>query len=284
MEINFRDIKPHVRLASAISLDSTYRFSSWIPYDARFFFVTDGIGLIETADGVYEMHVGDALFINSGTEYRIISPESRVTYIFVAFDYVFDAVDENVPLCPDSKERFDPSRMPAPVTFTDTRELNRTLYVRGVEGFIDVAKSVVDEFSHSADMRDIRMSAAMSELIILTIRKHRRESKKKHRNSEKILKYVNNNYHMALTNEEIAEKFHYHPNHLNSIFKAEVGVSLREYITRVRVERAANMLLNTDVSVSEIALACGFYDTPHFIRCFKSVMKITPGRYRASRI
>ena len=95
MEINFRNIKPHVRLARALTLEASSKFSGWIPYDARIFFVTEGSGLIETADGVYNMNVGDMLFINSGTEYRIVCTDKPIGYIFISFDYVFSAADEN---------------------------------------------------------------------------------------------------------------------------------------------------------------------------------------------
>ena len=284
MEINFRNIKPHVRLARALTLEASSKFSGWIPYDARIFFVTEGSGLIETADGVYNMNVGDMLFINSGTEYRIVCNDKPIGYIFISFDYVFSAADENIPLCPDSPDKFAPSRMPAHITFTDATELNSTLHIINAESFIDIAKKIVYEFSHGDDMKEIRLSAAMADLIVLALRKHRTENRKKHQNADKILEYINASYHLPLINEQLAAKFHYHPNHLNSIIKAETGIPLREYIKNVRVKRAADMLLNTDKTVSEIALLCGFYDTPHFIRCFKSAMKTTPGRYRTGHI
>jgi AraC-like DNA-binding protein len=284
MKINFKDIKPHVRLARVLNLDSSDKFIRWTPYDARLFFAMDGHGQIETENGTYDMYHGDMLFINSGKEYKILTPKLRVSYYFIAFDYVFSASDKSTPLCPEPSESFNAELMPAHVTFSDLPELSEELHVSGMESLFETAKSMIDEFSHSRPLRELRLSSDMTELLVSALRKHGNSGKKRHSKADKILEYVNNNYHLPLLNEEIAKKFHYHPNHLNSIVKAETGRSLRDYINSVRVERAAEMLLNTDTSVSEIALACGFYDTPHFIRCFSSIMKTSPGRYRASYI
>ena len=284
MEIELRDIKPHVRLARVLNLDSSSKFLYWVPYDARLFFVTEGSGRIETVDGTYEMNVGDMLFINSGTAYKIFSPAERVSYLFISFDYVFTAADENVPLCPDVPEKFEPSRMPAHVTFEDAPELSGTLHIGGAESFTESISEIIHEFSHGGALREISLSSKVASLLVSALRKHRSNDRKRHRRVDEILEYVNNNYHLPLINEEIAARFYYHPNYLNSIIKSETGKSLREYINAVRVEHAADMLLNTDKTVAEIAQLSGFYDMPHFIRCFKSLHGTTPGRSRASYI
>ncbi|MEM6690624.1 MAG: AraC family transcriptional regulator [Planctomycetota bacterium] len=63
-------------------------------------------------------------------------------------------------------------------------------------------------------------------------------------------------------------------------FRELFGLSVRKYLTRVRIENSVEMLLQTDSPITEIALSCGFYDHAHFTRSFKAQMNSTPGAYR----
>jgi len=62
-------------------------------------------------------------------------------------------------------------------------------------------------------------------------------------------------------------------------FRREVGVTPHAYLTGRRIA-AAKALLDGDVPLSEVALACGFYDQSHFTRSFKGCTGVTPGQYR----
>jgi AraC-like DNA-binding protein len=62
-------------------------------------------------------------------------------------------------------------------------------------------------------------------------------------------------------------------------FRREVGVTPHAYLTGRRIA-AAKLLLDGDVPLSEVALACGFYDQSHFTRSFKGCTGVTPGQYR----
>jgi AraC-like DNA-binding protein len=62
-------------------------------------------------------------------------------------------------------------------------------------------------------------------------------------------------------------------------FRREVGVTPHAYLTGRRIA-AAKGLLDGNVPLSEVALACGFYDQSHFTRSFKGCTGVTPGQYR----
>jgi transcriptional regulator of acetoin/glycerol metabolism len=63
-------------------------------------------------------------------------------------------------------------------------------------------------------------------------------------------------------------------------FKQSIGVTPHHYLTQKRVERAQDLLSNTDLSVSEIALAVGFSDQSHLARHFRQMLGVTPGQFR----
>jgi AraC family transcriptional regulator len=67
-------------------------------------------------------------------------------------------------------------------------------------------------------------------------------------------------------------------------FKAAVGASPRQYITRRRIEMACSMMLSTRESLSEIAVAAGFYDQSQLCKAFRKVLGVSPGCWRRQRI
>jgi AraC-like DNA-binding protein len=71
--------------------------------------------------------------------------------------------------------------------------------------------------------------------------------------------------------------------HFARAFKQSAGVAPHHYLVRRRVERAREMLANTELSLSEVALSAGFSDQSHLARHFRQMLGVTPGGYRWSR-
>src|SRR3546814_9283188 len=82
-----------------------------------------------------------------------------------------------------------------------------------------------------------------------------------------------------LTLTELAESAGFSRFHFLRAFRREVGVTPHAYLTGRRIA-AAKRLLDGDQALSEVALACGFYDQSHFSRSFKGCSGVTPGQYR----
>jgi AraC-like DNA-binding protein len=71
--------------------------------------------------------------------------------------------------------------------------------------------------------------------------------------------------------------------HFARAFKQSTGVTPHYYLVQRRVARAQEMLVRTELSLSEIALAAGFSDQSHFARHFRQMLGMTPGQFRWSR-
>lgn len=95
-----------------------------------------------------------------------------------------------------------------------------------------------------------------------------------------IFDYIKENYQQKLSLTMIADEFGITSEYLSRFFTKHIGVTLLHYINAVRLEYAHRDLVNTDLSILEIALKNGFPNEKSFNRVFKSVYKLAPSQYR----
>ena len=93
--------------------------------------------------------------------------------------------------------------------------------------------------------------------------------------------YINENYSQPITVYEIADLSKVSTSYLSRQFKKEIGVSVHEYITNLRVTKATKFL--AEMSVAATAAQVGFCDSSHFISVFRKKIGITPSEYMKKR-
>lgn len=277
----FSDIKPYVRYARYMTLDSSAVFPSVIPCDARLFYVTEGVGAISVQGKAYTMSSGDLLILNSGIEYKLCAPTDSVTYFILNFDYLWECSNLCIPIPPVNAEDFSMNMLIERIIFRDAQELNAPIYIPGVFGIVEKCSEIEREFSQKVMMYETRISGILSTVLVDCLRVCRtKEFAKGHEKLEEILRYIHSNYRANLTNKTIGERFGFHPNYISSIIKNYTGMSLHKYLIYVRISRAAELLNSTGLSVGEIAERCGFCDIFYFSRYFKQYMNSSPLEYR----
>ena len=84
----------------------------------------------------------------------------------------------------------------------------------------------------------------------------------------------------SLNLSEIAGHFGFSESQCSKLIRKTTGMSFNELRRMLRIRRAENMLMNTNMTVNEISLALGYENTETFIRLFRKVLHITPGKYR----
>ena len=94
-----------------------------------------------------------------------------------------------------------------------------------------------------------------------------------------ILDYLESRY-KDITLSALAEHFGKSPSHISHLFKKKTGMTLRAWCNRQKLYSAKNLLLTTDMSITEIALESGFEDVSYFIYLFREHYSVTPYRYR----
>lgn len=98
----------------------------------------------------------------------------------------------------------------------------------------------------------------------------------------RVIDYIQSHISEDLSLAELGDIAHFSPFHFHRIFSAMVGETLNSFIQRLRIERAASMLIqNPKKSITEIALECGFSGSPVFARAFRETFKMSASQWRA---
>ncbi|WNQ12956.1 response regulator [Paenibacillus aurantius] len=92
--------------------------------------------------------------------------------------------------------------------------------------------------------------------------------------------YIHTHLEKDVSLHVLAEQVHLHPVYLSKVFKLETGEGLKEYLHRVRMERAVHLLKSSEMKVYEITASVGYLNTPYFIKVFKKEFGMTPQEYR----
>lgn len=95
------------------------------------------------------------------------------------------------------------------------------------------------------------------------------------------LKYIDGHLAEPITLDMLSEKFFFSPFYFHRIFSAIVGKSLAAYIRDRRILYACKQLCNTEKTILDIALDCGFHSSQSFSRTFRAVQGMSPKEYRA---
>lgn len=104
---------------------------------------------------------------------------------------------------------------------------------------------------------------------------------KKDRLSE-VFQYVNENYKKDIVLIEIAAIANMTPTSFCRMFKLKTKKSFVEYLNEIRVSKACKFLLETDLSMSEIAYECGYKTASNFNKLFKKFIGMTPSEFKKS--
>ncbi len=99
---------------------------------------------------------------------------------------------------------------------------------------------------------------------------------------KRVLDYVSAHFGDAITLEALAGEAGISPSHFSRLFKETLGKSPMQFVTGYRVEQSLKHLADPALTLSDIALACGFSDQAHFNRVFRRHQGETPGAYRQS--
>lgn len=92
--------------------------------------------------------------------------------------------------------------------------------------------------------------------------------------------YIRDNLSHTLRLSDIAKHLHISNRHLSRLFMKELGVSYSDYVKNKRIQKSANLLKTTNLSIKEISEQTGFINVHYFTRVFKATVGSSPGYFR----
>lgn len=139
--------------------------------------------------------------------------------------------------------------------------------ISGIEYYLEFI-SILNDLAKSENQRMLSNSSA---------------EKEDFHNSDKIKKvydYIQENFNKTITLNEISELVNMSPVSFNRFIKKRTGKTFISYINDTRISFASHWLLETELSIGEIAFKCGFNNIANFNRLFKKSKKCTPKEFR----
>jgi AraC family transcriptional regulator len=97
---------------------------------------------------------------------------------------------------------------------------------------------------------------------------------------ENVKGYLRQGYAGKISLEELGARIGMHPASLSRGFRIDEGITVGDYLSRVRVQQACRLMAGGSAALAEIAAATGFADQSHLTRVFKSVTGSPPGAFR----
>ena len=158
-----------------------------------------------------------------------------------------------------SRAEINPGQSGPAALETNNRYLRQVQEAKTIEELTDILHNIVKRIAGQiASFQGIRHGTAL----------------------RKAERFIRENFTRKISLQEIASVSGLSAPYFSTIFKEEMGENLSKYLNRLRVERASRLLLETELSLSEIAGACCFEDQSWFSKIFKTFTGVSPGKYR----
>ncbi len=126
----------------------------------------------------------------------------------------------------------------------------------------------------------IDTARALSDAAVLPEAVHPRAGSLSEALVQRMVGYLRDNYAQAVSVRDVAAQVHLSERHANRLFNQEIGGSIAEYLTRLRLDVAAQLLTEGHLSIKEVAHASGYPNVHYFTTLFHRRMGVTPSAFR----
>ena len=152
-------------------------------------------------------------------------------------------------------------------------------YIREGQLLFRKFRNLFDAFSQHDRFRDRELSILCDRLLLFLARRVANGG----RNTQLLaasLQLLHGSYHEELRMATLARAENLSVSRYNAVFRSQFGVSPTEYLTKIRMSTACELLTSTDLPIKEIAALVGYADSHFFSRVFRSRLGVSPKAYR----
>lgn len=282
------DCNPFVRLAMTAYLgtwvheDTFHRLKT---PDCKLFYIMDGSGNMIIENRTHRLLPGCVILLPAGTEY-VWQPdaESGIHYITINFDYTQNFSNIRKSFHPFPADHFREEDILEHVVFDDAAVLNAPLLLTQGASLQNRLLMLTTEFflggKYCCELLSSLLKSVLIGIARMVSMAGSKEEKKELFLTREVIQYIQEHYNENLTNETLAEAFHFNSCYLNRIFKKHVGIPMHTFLLNYRLTMAKEMLASGSTPIREVLLMTGFRDAPHFTKYFKKQTGLTPGEFR----
>lgn len=283
-DICFSQIDPCVRYAREGSL-TPINLGEVCARDNRLFYLYEGDCALCLSGERFSLTGGTAALLPAGTAYRFEVTGKRMPRLFsVNFDLTRDrgrSCDSPFPLLPGA---FPLAEAERERTVSDCEALCRPLRVTGAEALEPILAEMQREYVGRRRFFERQLSALMLRALILLTRQTLWEDETQPDAVERMIAFIQARYASPLTNEEVAAVVSYHPVHAGRLMRLHTGRTIHQYLLACRLQKALELLLNTSLPITGVALQTGFSSASRFTRRFREATGHTPSEFRRARL
>ncbi len=239
-------------------------------------YCTAGIGKITIQGIAYELYEGDLMIILPQQVHGIEALQNHFEYYNVLFQ--FSLLAEECSSDPVYEQYFAPLEdglLSVPPVIKqgspESEQLSRYLLPLLDEDKIGTLLRIK---SNLFGIMDVLSSLAIP-ATPLSASSHKANQLLRH-----AISYINHHYTEKITVSEMASCCGYSESHFMKRFREMAGISFSQYLIQLRLEKSTTLLRTSDLSLLEIALACGFSNASHFTRTFERQYHMVPSKYR----
>lgn len=237
-------------------------------HEVEIMLVREGSGLHRIEGKEYYVSAGDILIFDSGSLHERISTEGIRVFSCTATDVQFSDLPDNTLVPPNHSPM-----IPSGGDFEEFMIISTLMYDNTLRN--DTTNAEIANYLLRIYLIKIHQAILKQGLIPAPVDKNSYEL------GLTIKQYLDAHYHEeTLTLKSVADAIHVSPYHMSHVFKSIYNLSPIQYVTHRRIGDAQTYLINTDWTVTEIAMSIGFSNTNQFHHTFSRIVGTSPGKYR----
>ncbi len=265
---------PKIKVSRTLRLGNYSMHESHYHDDYELYYLEEGRSRLFLDNKIYTLREGDLALIPRGMIHRVTSikniSHTRVVAM-IPYDFIVSVLES---LGAEDKDEYLSAKV---ISIPDSK----------IHEFQELIDNILFEEEHNDNISGMMIESYIRILLLTMFRYYQLENEtalKSPNTTDEIIqlmaRFISKNYQKNITLNMAAEMANLSPTYFSKKFKQKTGFGFKDYLVKVRLMEAAKMLKNSDKSVTEVALECGFNDSNYFGTMFKKEFSIPPAKFK----